>query len=637
MPVTPEQARAELARRRALRARPQVSRDDYLAGRAAERDRYRAGPVDVAPFVDPIATEENRADAARGLARGAGRVGDWSARHLLLQGRDALPRLRAPAPMSNEEFGRYAGHGFADEIVIQPASQDREARNRGYRSERRDEIVRGARRAAGDFSRWTQRQMMERPGLRADQAVAAELGEQALNFLREPWRAYEDRAQARDAARYEGDLDAAADQALAGIGNSALAGLTAWPGSAAVRGGGRMVARGLPRVMPRSGGGSHAGGAGRDALALGAWTGAGAIAASGGAQAREIDPETQQQLEQARAELQSQQEQIRRFEDLSARAANDPGAARELQAIIGAVPDGRFGPQTAAAARARADQMRNDLGEMERRRQNLEESQMMARVSVTPEEEAQRELLLTSGAAAGALLGKYGLPIPTRLPFFGRFSGALGRSGTARHVRERLAERVGRAEAVQFMERPFGRRSLNQDQRAAERAATVNDFWREGLESGDQARVPFLMGSSEAQRPLANRNARSASQLFQPPRFSGEDFGYMAMGGLDAGIAGALLPGAQQKLEDAERAFESDRSEVNLRAVEEARASVTRLEIALRVGAGYIGGRVVGGYTDHYAGAPRPRNLRAAEAEQGRISRYVAPAEQRSRGRPRPR
>jgi hypothetical protein len=119
-----------------------------------------------------------------------------------------------------------------------------------------------------------------------------------------------------------------------------------------------------------------------------------------------------------------------------------------------------------------------------------------------------------------------------------------------------------------------------------------------------------------------------AQRLFNPPRFSGEDVGYMGLGAMDAGAAAAMLPDAQRDLEEASRAYEEEPTEAHLLRVEQAREMVTRLEIMGRIGAGYVGGRIVGGYTHGYERAPRP-NFSAAQAEQGRVARYVAPPQSR--------
>ena len=313
-----------------------------------------------------------------------------------------------------------------------------------------------------------------------------------------------------------------------------------------------------------------------------------------------------------------------RLEVLENVDSSNPDSVAAAQRILGVSVDGRMGPETRPAIAQRIEQLRADKEAASARLSELEQTDAVQRLSPSPEEEAQRELMLGLSAAGGALLGKYGLPLPRSAPLVGPLSGALGRSGTAHGVERQLAEQTARAEAIQFPTNPLpARRGASSDAQASARAARVNEFWAYG---GAGDRVPFRVGTGRL--PEIRPGSVEAQSLFNPPRFSGEDLGYMGLGALDAGAAALMLPESQQNLEEASLAYEEEPTEANLVQVEQARDAVMRLELMGRVGAGYIGGRIVGGYTHGYERLPRP-GFSAAQAEQGRVARYVAPTQPR--------
>lgn len=363
-------------------------------------------------------------------------------------------------------------------------------------------------------------------------------------------------------------------------------------------------------------------------LALGAATGLGATAAGAGvAQAQEDQGQERDTMRREMASIQDQIAQIESERSVLAAASRlrTPEAISEAQRVLQGRSlynhdvDGDWGPIMREAAERFEAQNVARLQPLQARLGELQQQESLQELTVSPEEEARRQALLGFGMAGGGLLGKFGLPIPRRIPGIGRLSGALGRSGTVRGVERKLGEQTAGANAVQFPSTPIVRRTAVHDAEAAARAARVNEFWTLG---GARERVPFRVGAGA--RPEIRQRAVEAPRLFQPPRFSGEDYGYMGLGALDVGGALSALPAATQELAEAERAARAHpESRANIIRVQHARDAVFRLELAARIGGGYIGGRVVGGYTSGYERLPRP-SFSAAQAEQGRIARYVA-------------
>ncbi|WP_135210358.1 hypothetical protein [Vitreimonas flagellata] len=205
----------------------QAREDEYVLERANDREAGdQAWPIQwgartLSPFVDPVADRENRRDTGRGVQRGLRAVGDWINNDALdspsLEARNA----QGPAPMDDERFQRWYGQ-IEPDIVVEGQAPSLATRARAAA----DDVGDWANRTGAGIERgWNEFQARH-----PNQDLVEAVGEEAFDFLGQPWRDYEEGAQQRDRLRFRGDEEGAADQALANLGDTTMAGLTVAPG-----------------------------------------------------------------------------------------------------------------------------------------------------------------------------------------------------------------------------------------------------------------------------------------------------------------------------------------------------------------------------------------------------------------------
>lgn len=227
--------------------------DDFVRDRADARSRnYRYGPIDVAPFVDPLAPS-NIADTGGGVAQGVHHV-DEAANQAAIsdevsdlgQGANAL--FEDPLKALTMQLAMRGGGGGGQQPPAQrrgdgrahdPAMIVLQAAANKFRD---GSVDRGLRNARSSYDSW----LAAHHDAHGNPLVAG--GEDVWDFIRAPWRNYEEHAQARDRARFRGDTEGAQEASLQGLGDTANAVMTVDGPARGVLGAGRAALSAAPRL-----------------------------------------------------------------------------------------------------------------------------------------------------------------------------------------------------------------------------------------------------------------------------------------------------------------------------------------------------------------------------------------------------
>jgi hypothetical protein len=115
------------------------------------------------------------------------------------------------------------------------------------------------------------------------------------------------------------------------------------------------------------------------------------------------------------------------------------------------------------------------------------------------------------------------------------------------------------------------------------RVARANQFWREGGAKGD---VPFTPTPGTAPGFAHNPSVKSIDELYQPNSVKDllTDFGVAGAFGLEGGATAYLGHEADKDLQRATEAANADPSEINIRALQNAKDKVAGYELASNIG-----------------------------------------------------
>lgn len=368
---------------------------------------------------------------------------------------------------------------------------------------------------------------------------------------------------------------------------------------------------------------------------VGAAAGAGGGLAAGRAIAQE--PSDQEDLQRAVRRRQEIEDMLRRIDSVDLGDPESVLAAQQVLATRGSVgaegPDGAWGDETRrTAARVRAELQEELSGvtaleEAARARVDRARSEAQFReITSSPEEQLTRELVPTAAGIA-ATLGGHIMRSGARIGPLRLLRGAVGNDAARFAAMEpRARELTGGGKVLQST--------------VSARMSDLNDYWRMagsarpnnrggGLVSRvlsrprSASRDPFLLDPSAPQGVAPNPNGAQLSELAQeiPTGMRANDWGWTAAGVGDAAVGTALERQALSELENAQRAYDAEKTPQNATRLENAHQQVMVARTMQRAGAGFAFGRLTGAATHPYS-REIPR-MREAERDAAELLRFL--------------
>lgn len=309
-------------------------------------------------------------------------------------------------------------------------------------------------------------------------------------------------------------------------------------------------------------------------------------------------------------ELEGEQTRLRlagrRFNELQ---DGDPDAVKAAQRELQIAPDGRLGPQTRQAIEAHRQRIRSELDRVGQDLARVAEQMttQQGRLSDVERDERTRDADRRMSLADRALRDH-----PALIGFVG--GAALGpalRWGMTRGTRTYNARQVAEADALI----PARIRGSVDD-----RVGRINEFFRRGGQRGNE---PFVVAPRSA-RGFARRDPQpETSTLFRPGSggLRSGDWATIGVLGTEAGIAEYYSHHAQQELQAARKAAETDRSQAAVDRVRTAEVAAGMWLAASRIGLG-AGLSYYGSSFKLRHGSQQPA-LQHAESEVMRLNRLL--------------